>query len=40
MLPFEAAEVEQQNTTHDGQEDTAGVGQGVTADDVHVYANQ
>ena len=40
MLPFEAAEEEQQNTTHDGQEDAADVGQGVTADDVHVYANQ
>ena len=26
--------------THDGQEDAADVGQGVTADDVHVYANQ
>ena len=40
MLPFEAAEEEQQTTTHDGQEDAADVGQGVTADDVHVYANQ
>ena len=40
MLPIEANEEEQQNTTHGGQEDTADVGQGITADDVPVYANQ
>ena len=40
MLPFEANEEGQEDTTPGGQGDAAVGGQGGTADDVHVYANQ
>ena len=40
VLPFEANEEGQEDTTPGGQGDAAVGGQGGTADSVHVYANQ